>query len=189
MAQDQTNGPPPPGDPFSELPIPLERDRFLRGLLRELTGTLEDVIGVEEATGFIRVVGGRVGVEIDGQYRRALAVDHLDKAALAKVLVDLKRRIGGDFSIEEITDRTIRLVNHRCPFGAAVVGRPSLCAMTSTVFGTIAAENMGYARVHIPRAISRGASDCQVLIHFTPPGETDEQDPGDEGREFFRVLD
>jgi hypothetical protein len=37
--------------------IQLERDVFLRSLLRELAGTLEDVVGLEEASGFISVVG------------------------------------------------------------------------------------------------------------------------------------
>jgi hypothetical protein len=36
-----------------ELPIPLERDVFLRSLIRELAGTLQDVVGLEESAGFI----------------------------------------------------------------------------------------------------------------------------------------
>ena len=41
----------------SGLPVPLERDVFLRSLLRELAGTLQDVVGLEEASGFVSVVG------------------------------------------------------------------------------------------------------------------------------------
>lgn len=33
-----------------DLPIPLERDVFLRTLIRELAGTLQDVVGLEEAS-------------------------------------------------------------------------------------------------------------------------------------------
>ena len=40
-----------------ELPVTLERDVFLRTLIRELAGTIQDVVGLEEATGFVRVVG------------------------------------------------------------------------------------------------------------------------------------
>ena len=32
---------------ISELPVPLERDVFLRTLLRELAGTLQDVVGLD----------------------------------------------------------------------------------------------------------------------------------------------
>ena len=42
---------------ITELDVPLERDGFLRNLLRHLSGTLEDVVGLEEASGFISVVG------------------------------------------------------------------------------------------------------------------------------------
>ena len=42
---------------LEELSLPLERDLFLRGLIRELAGTLQDVVGVREASGYISVVG------------------------------------------------------------------------------------------------------------------------------------
>lgn len=41
-----------------EADIGLDRDVFLRSLLRELAGTLESVVGLEEAAGYISVVGG-----------------------------------------------------------------------------------------------------------------------------------
>ena len=44
-----------------ELPLALERDLFLRSLIRELAGTLQDVVGVREASGYISVVGARIG--------------------------------------------------------------------------------------------------------------------------------
>jgi hypothetical protein len=47
-----------------ELPVLLERDVFMRTLLRELSGTLQDVIGLEESAGFISVVGQRMGDQI-----------------------------------------------------------------------------------------------------------------------------
>jgi hypothetical protein len=36
--------------PLPELDLPLERDVFLRTLIRELAGTLQDVVGLEEAS-------------------------------------------------------------------------------------------------------------------------------------------
>jgi hypothetical protein len=50
------------------LPIALERDLFLRTLIRELAGTLQDVVGLEEASGFVSVVGQRVGEQINQSY-------------------------------------------------------------------------------------------------------------------------
>ena len=78
--------------PILELELPLERDVFLRNLIRHLSGTLEDVIGLEEASGFISVVGQRVGEEINTSYRNALQVDALSREQVQDVLVDLKRK-------------------------------------------------------------------------------------------------
>jgi hypothetical protein len=89
-----------------DLPVPLERDVFLRTLLRELAGTLQDVVGLEEASGFVSVVGQRIGDQIDGEYRAALGVTGLTRRQVADVLVDLKRRIQGDFYI--LSRRTTR---------------------------------------------------------------------------------
>lgn len=85
--------------PLSALDIPLERDFFLRTLIRELSGTLQDVVGLEEASGFISVVGQRVGDQIDRDYRAALKVSVLTREQVAEVLVDLKRRIKGTFQV------------------------------------------------------------------------------------------
>jgi hypothetical protein len=69
------------------LPVPLDRDVFLRSLLRELAGTLEDVVGLDEAKGYVSVVGGAIGDAIDREYRAALQVSRLDRAQVARVLV------------------------------------------------------------------------------------------------------
>ena len=148
--------------------IPLERDRFLRSLLRELTGTLEEVVGLEEASGYISVVGGAIGDQIQGDYRRALAVDRLDREQVGRVLVDLKRRINGDFYVIEEREDRIILGNRRCPFGDYVEGRTSLCMMTSNVFGRIAADNLGYARVEVEESIAQGHAGCRVALYLKP---------------------
>lgn len=47
--------------PLQYLPITLERDVFCRTLLRQLLGTLEEVVGLDEPLGLISVAGGHVG--------------------------------------------------------------------------------------------------------------------------------
>lgn len=61
------------------LDVPLERDSFLRTLLRHLSGILQDTVGEEEASGFISVVGQTMGHEIDAAYKQALSLDKLSK--------------------------------------------------------------------------------------------------------------
>lgn len=163
------------------LNIPLERDVFLRQLVRELAGTLESVVGLEEASGFVSVVGQRVGEWIDGEYRRALGADKLNRDQVVDVLVDLKRRIQGDFYVVEVNDERIVLGNRVCPFADKVKDRPSMCMMTSNVFGTIAAQNLGRAKVVLDRTIAEGDPGCRVVIYLKPSAEANAAD----GREYF----
>ena len=172
------------GPSVGDAGIALDRDIFLRRLLRELAGTLQDVVGLDEASGYISVVGAAVGEHIDAEYRRALSVDRLSRQQVAEVLVDLKRRIQGDFHVIEETEDRIVLGNRACPFGELVRDRPSLCMMTSNVFGHIAAENLGYAAVELERTIAQGHPGCRVVVHLRPAEEV-----GPDTREYFRRDD
>ncbi|MCK7595367.1 methanogen output domain 1-containing protein [Pseudomarimonas salicorniae] len=153
--------------------IDLDRDAFVRDLLRELSGLLEEVVGLDEARGFVALVGQRIGRRIDALYRPHLGDGEWSVGQLASVLVDLKRRIQGGFSIEAIEATRITLVNDRCPFGDKVLGRSSLCMMTSNVFGNIAAEHRGFAQVALEETIAAGDGRCRVVIHLDPERPVD----------------
>ena len=147
-------------------------------MLRELTGTLQDAIGLQQARGFISIVGARLGDQINASYREAYGKDTLEREEVADVLVDLKKHIGGDFYVVEQSDERLVLGNRQCPFQEHVENRPALCMMTSNVFGRIASENLGYARVSIDEAIAMGHGRCMVTVGLRP------DDGG--GREYFR---
>lgn len=172
----------PDSPSMASLDLPLERDVFLRTLIRELAGTLQDVVGLEEASGFVSVVGQRVGDAINESYRHALALPQLDREQVGQVLVDLKRRIQGEFFIIEETDEKIVLGNRACPFAEKVVGRPALCMMTSNVFGVITADNLGYAKVSIEESIAQGDPGCRVVVYLKPTPEAQAA----KGREYFQ---
>jgi predicted ArsR family transcriptional regulator len=101
---------------------------------------------------------------LNHDYRTACGTERLDRMQVAAALVHLKKRIDGGFSVESMDDESITLVNSACPFGDKVIGRPTLCRMTANVFGHIAAENLGYARVGIVEAIARGDGRCRVVV-------------------------
>lgn len=174
---------PLPVESLDHLNVALERDGFVRTLLRHLSGTLTEVVGLDEAAGFLSVVGQRMGEDLEQRYRSALGVERLSALQVAAVLVDLKRRIQGDFFVVELTPERIVLGNRACPFGESVRGRPALCMMTSNVFGVIASENLGYARVVLDQTIAAGAPGCRVVMELAPP-----EGPSAEGREYVRPV-
>lgn len=158
---------------LSGLDIKLERDGFMRELLRQLSGTLQDVVGMEEAAGFISIVGQSIGDSLNQEYCRALGVSSLDRHQVAAVMADFKQRIKGDFRVVSQDADKIVLESKSCPFAEKVVGRPSLCMMTSNIFGTIAAENLGFAKVHLARTIAKGDSGCRVEVFLNNDRKTD----------------
>ncbi|MEQ9609070.1 MAG: methanogen output domain 1-containing protein [Kiloniellaceae bacterium] len=168
---------------FDDADIPFDDVNFTRRLLLELTDVLQGIVGYQEARGFIAIVGARMGDAFNGAYRKAAGRPVLTHEDVAHALVDLKRRIGGDFYIMERNDEEIVFGNRRCPFGAAVEGRPALCMMTSNVFGRIAAENLGYAKVAVEEAFATGDNRCVVRVML----QASQRREGITGREYFHV--
>lgn len=122
-------------------------------------------MGLTEAEGYFAIVGQMMGERLHAHY----SADHdgaIPPDTLPEVLVDLKTRIGGGFSVERVDAQAITFVNNACPFGARVEGRRSLCMMTSNVFGYLAAETRGYAKVELDKTIAAGDGQCRVIVHF-----------------------
>jgi len=163
------------------LTIPLERDIFLRTLIRELAGTLEEIVGYEEAAGYISLVGQNIGEWINSIYKEEMGVSSLSRQQVAEVLVDLKRRIQGCFSIAQQDETKIVFTNNSCPFEDKVLDRPSMCMMTSNVFGVIAANNLGYAKVVLEDTIAQGDKGCRVVVYLQQTQESSAAT----GREYY----
>jgi DNA-binding NtrC family response regulator len=86
----------------------------------------------------------------------------------AETIIDIKNLIGGRFERVPGEVGSIRVINHRCPFGDLVKEAPELCRMTSSVFGAIAARNFGYAKVELHKRIATRDGQCDVRIHLDP---------------------
>ncbi|MCX5875822.1 MAG: methanogen output domain 1-containing protein [Deltaproteobacteria bacterium] len=166
---------------MQQLDLPLNRDLFLRTLIRELAGTLEEVVGYEEAAGYISLVGQHMGDWINALYTKELGVVTLNRQQVAEILVDLKQRIHGNFSIVEQNNEKIVLQSTSCPFEDKVLDRPSMCMMTSNVFGVITAANLGYAKVVLEETIAKGCGHCRVVVHTKQGPEADAA----QGREYY----
>ena len=162
--------------------IDLDRDLFFRRMLRELAGTIEAIVGREEASGYVAAVGAAMGDWINAAYHAEMGPDDFDLQTVASVFIDLKRRIEGGFYVISLDSKRIVLGNRQCPFGEHVFDRPSLCMMTSNVFGRIAADNLGYARVQLDETIAQGAPECRIIVHLVR-----DQDAEPHEREYFRL--
>lgn len=141
-----------------------DQSHFLTEVLVRLADRLSDLGGEDLAQSLVILVGTDAAAELRA---RSLAAAG-DPTAVAALLIDLKDRIGGRFHVVEATSERITLRGVQCPFGDAVRGRSSMCLMTLSVFGQIAADALGYARVAVPQSIAQGHAGCLVIIELNP---------------------
>ena len=163
---------------FASLPHPDEqqadgtfgRDAFLRALVVQLAQTVDSMQGPGVAEAVVAQVGTDVGGRIEETFRAARGIDgDLDVGQMSSLLVELKAAIGGEFFVVDADEQRIVLGNDRCPFGDAVMMAPSLCRMTSSVFGGIARRNRGAAAVDLEQRIAVGDRQCRVTVWLTEP--------------------
>lgn len=157
----------------------LSQTSFFGDIVSAFACKMEAVFGLEDSAGFVSHIGAEMGQKISQEYNPASR--KLSATEIARILVDLKAQIGGKFDVESIEDDRIVLVNSSCPFGGREAGLPSLCMMTTSVFGTITAQASGYAKVHIDEALATGHSRCRVIVHL----RRSDTEPG---HEFFEAV-
>ena len=147
------------------------KESFLRALVVQLAATLEFQHGPDAAESAVAQVGMDVGGQMEQEYRDAKRiVGQLTPDQMAHCYVRLKHAIDGGFYVIEANSDRIILGNRRCPFGAVVQKAPSLCRMTSSVFGGIAARNSQQgASVVLEERIAVGDPGCRVVVYLGSP--------------------
>ncbi|QNN52827.1 ATP-binding protein [Nocardioides mesophilus] len=112
------------------------RETFLRALVVQMAQTLEFQHGPDAAEAAVAQVGADVGGQMEEEFRVAeRIVGTMTPEQMAACYVRLKHAIDGGFYVIDVSEERIVLGNTRCPFGEAVRRAPSLCRMTSSVFG------------------------------------------------------
>jgi anti-sigma regulatory factor (Ser/Thr protein kinase)/predicted ArsR family transcriptional regulator len=146
------------------------KETFLRALVVQLALVVQEQHGPAAAETAVAQVGTDVGGQMEAAYRLAEDLEgRLTPEHLADCYVRLKHAIDGGFRAVEITPERIVLENTACPFGPVVQRAPSLCRMTSSVFGGIAARNADGATVVLEERIALGDPQCRVVVHLGPP--------------------
>ena len=153
-----------PQFPFSNL----SPSGFLQAFLNEVMRVC-DQHGLDRRDALIEQMGLNAGENFESAYRYEFAPEGpLNHEQYADLIIGIKNRIGGNFSLASSNQECIRVINTRCPFGERVKDFPELCHMTSSVFGGIAARNFGYAKVELKRRIATHDGMCEVCIHTNP---------------------
>ena len=146
------------------------RESFLRALVVQIAETVDTQHGPAALDQTIAQVGTDVGGRMEDEYRSARALtENLTPEQLAEFYIGLKEAIGGDFYLIEMGPDRIVLGNRACPFGDVVQRAPSLCRMTSSVFGAAAARSGHEASVVLEERIAIGDPECRVVIWLVPP--------------------
>lgn len=172
--------------PLAPTPIALDRDTFMRRLIASLGLLNEGILGSDVAGAYIMNVGLSMGAAIEAEYKRFWELDRpFTVDEYTHVIVDLKQKINGNFSLVANDPTKVVVRTTSCPFDAFVRQSPSLCFMTSSVFGGIAARNFGYAKVVLHKRIALGDPGCYVTVHLqrTPEAEASV------GKEYYPDID
>lgn len=165
---------------IGSLDIDFDRHGLFNTLVASMAELLETIAGVEDACAYVSSIAARLESDIEKQYKTALHVHTLNRAQLIDVLIDLKNRAGGGFSVIEQDEDRVVFGNRTCPLGSAASNHPSLCMLTSNIFGRMAANTVGYAAVDLEQTIATGAAGCRVVLHLK------RTELGPDTREYFR---
>lgn len=170
--------------PGSRVEREVTKEEFLRRMLGEMSATIQDVAGTEQASSYFASVGSLIGDWVNSVYHKDIGTADFDIEQLGRIFMDLQSRIDGGFVVVSVEPDRIVLRNNRCPFGKHIQGRPSMCMMTSNILGKIAAENCGYARVTLQRTLAQESGTCDVVVSLGK-----EAPVGRNTHEYFKVAD
>ena len=147
------------------------KESFLRALVVQMAQAMEFEHGPDAADALVAQVGADVGGQMEEEFRLARGlVDRMTPQQMAECYVRLKHAIDGGFYVLEANEDRVVLGNRACPFGDAVRHAPSLCRMTSSVFGGIAARNSEQgAWVMLEERIAVGDDGCRVVVQLREP--------------------
>ena len=141
---------------------------FLQTFVIELMELCEEA-GAAQAEQIVERIARSAGRFFEETFRAEYGLDQaLDRELYADLIIGLKNRIGGRFSLVSSNAECVRVASRCCPFGEGVKNSPELCRMTSSVFGAIAARNFGYAKVVLERRIALGHDGCEVGVYLNP---------------------
>jgi serine/threonine-protein kinase RsbW len=94
-----------------------------------------------------------------------------DGPAVARLLADTHRALGGEVEILTADDEVVEVAVARCPFGHGVPDGEALCHVTSGLAGRLGARVNGSATVVLTERIVDGDQECHLQMWLGTPNE------------------
>jgi len=143
------------------IPVNMNRDIFLTQTINELALNIDK----NQIKRTLNKIGLKLGKQIEQLYKEFYSVEKLNISQLTEALVDVEKKIGGNFSVVEKTPEKIIFKNNKCPFGNDRIKEcPELCAITSSIFGIMASKNFAYSKVCLKKTIAKEDEDYIVIF-------------------------
>ena len=116
----------------------------------------------------LRRIGAKIGRDFAVEYQRTHKVGRpFSRADFVRCIEHLGESWGcGYKKVEEETDR-IEFCVGTCPLADAATQYPDICELENGVFGGIAGEGLGFAKVGVSRSTGPSPKDCRILVHIT----------------------
>jgi DNA-binding CsgD family transcriptional regulator len=113
-------------------------------------------------------IGEQIGRQVSEQHRltHGLRLPFSRKEYGRCLSQSLPERMGWPCSLLEETADRLRFGIAACPFGRTTTSTPEFCWLTSGVFGGIAADHFGYAKVCLSRGSGTPPRNCCVTVYI-----------------------
>ncbi|MEW6544871.1 MAG: LuxR C-terminal-related transcriptional regulator [Nitrospirota bacterium] len=119
-------------------------------------------------------IGVQIGRQVSEQHRLTLGLSlPFSRKEYGRCLSQsLPERMGWPCSLLEETADRLRFNIPSCPFGRSVAGNSDFCRLTSGVFGGIAADQFGYAKVCLTQGHGTPPRNCCVTVYIRKTDES-----------------
>ena len=116
----------------------------------------------------LRRIGAKIGRDVASEYQRTHTVGRpFSREDFVRCIEHLGESWGcGYRKVEEETDR-IEFCVGTCPLADAATQYPDICELENGIFGGIAGDELGFAKVCVNRSNGASPKYCRILVHIT----------------------
>lgn len=146
---------------------------LLQATLRGILDSVGAVLHPSALRQSLRRIGITLGRQASEQYRLVNGVSYpFSRKDYAHCLLSLKELWGWECVMLDESANSLSLRIPSCPFGSSAARGSELCELDSAMYGGIAAEQFGYAKVCLKRGCGTLPQNCLVTIHIRKTDES-----------------